>query len=306
MFASLALWALAAAQSPVLTIPLGKTPKQIEQPRAPVEIAGPEFDAICDDNDDWDKPAPPVRIHANTYLVGTCGISAILITGNAGHIVIDAGTEAGADVVIQNIRALGFRSQDVKILLHSHEHIDHVGGIGRLQQLTGAQLYASPAAAKVFETGTPGVGDPQAGMHKPFPSARVDHVIGDGGIVRLGDLYLTALATPGHTPGALSWHWGACDVGDCRRIVYADSLSPVSRDNYRFSDHPAYLAAFRASIGKIRKVDCEILITPHPSASKMIDRMAGRAPLIDPNGCKAYADALDKRLDERLAKEAAK
>ena len=108
MFASLALWVLAAAQSPVFTIPLGKTPKQIEQPRAPVEIAGPEFDAICDDNDDWDKPAPPVRIHANTYLVGhvrnlrhpdyrKCG----------AYPASTRGTEAGADVVIQNIRALG-------------------------------------------------------------------------------------------------------------------------------------------------------------------------------------------------------
>src|SRR5215218_6215381 len=141
MFASLALW-LAAAQSPVFTLPLGRPPKHIEQPRAPVEIAGPEFDAICDDNDDWDKPAPPVRIHANTYLVGTCGISAILITGTAGHILIDAGTEAGADLIADNIKRLGFRLKDVRYLLHSHEHLDHVGGMARLQQLTGAQLIA--------------------------------------------------------------------------------------------------------------------------------------------------------------------
>ena len=308
MFARLALLGLAAAaaQSPIIRIPIGPTPRQIEQPRAPIETAGPAFDAACDDNDDWDKPAPSVRIHANTYLVGTCGIAAILVTGSEGHILIDSGTEADADLVIRNIRELGFRPGDVRILLHSHEHIDHVGGIGRLQQLTGAQLYASAAAAKVFETGTPGLGDPQAGMHKPFSSARVDQIIGDGSIVRLGNLHLTAIATPGHTPGALSWHWGSCDGGDCRRIVYADSLSPVSRDNYRFSDHPAYVAAYRASIAKVRKVDCEILITPHPSASKMIDRMAGRAPLIDPNACRAYADALDKKLDERLAKEKAR
>ena len=98
MFASLALW-LAAAQSPVFTLPLGKPPKHIEQPRAPVEIAGPEFDAICDDNDDWDKPAPPVRIHANTYLVGTCGISSILITGKRGaHPDRRAAPRTGADL----------------------------------------------------------------------------------------------------------------------------------------------------------------------------------------------------------------
>jgi metallo-beta-lactamase class B len=311
MFARVAILALLAtaattATAQLLRLPLGKTPRHIEQPRAPIEVAGPEFDAACDDNDEWDKPAPPVRIHANTYLVGTCGIAAILITGNEGHILIDSGTEAGADLVANNIRQLGFKLGDVRILLHSHEHIDHVGGIGRLQQPTGAQLYASAPAAKVFETGTPGAGDPQAGMHKPFSSARVDHIVADGSVVRLGDLYLTAIATPGHTPGALSWHWGSCDGGNCRRIVYADSLSPVSRDNYRFSDHPAYVAAYRASIEKIRRVECEILLTPHPSASQLIDRMAGRAKLIDPDGCRNYADALTKRLDERLAKEQAK
>src|SRR5918994_7456866 len=123
MFASLGLW-LAVAQSPVFTLPLGKPPKQIEQPRAPVEIAGPEFDAICDDNDDWDKPAPPVRIHANTYLVGTCGISSILITGDGGHVLIDSGTEAGAELVAANIRQLGFKLSDIRYLLVSHEHID--------------------------------------------------------------------------------------------------------------------------------------------------------------------------------------
>ena len=303
MFASLAMLMLAAGAGQ-LSIPLGKAPKQIEQPRAPVQTAGPAFARACKDWDDWDKPAPPVRIHANTYLVGTCGISSILITGTDGDILIDGGTEGGADLIAENIRSLGFNLRDVKIILHSHEHFDHVGGIARLQQLTGAQLYASAPAAKVFETGTAGPGDPQAGMHKPFPAAKVDRVIGDGQTVRLGNLMLTAVATPGHTPGALSWHWVSCDGGVCRSIVYADSLSPVSRDNYRFSDHPDYVAAFRASIAKVAALDCEILVTPHPSASGMIKRMALRS-FDQENGCRDYAASLTKALDERLAEEAA-
>jgi metallo-beta-lactamase class B len=301
MFASIAFAALAMAGQSGITIPLGK-PRQIEQPRAPIQTAGPIFAGTCKDWDKWDKPAPPVRIHANTYLVGTCGISAILITGTDGHILIDGGTEAGADLIADNIRRLGFRLADVKILLHSHEHFDHVGGIGRLQQLSGAQLVASPAAAKVFETGTAGIGDPQAGMHKPFSSARVDRVIRDGETVRLGNLMLTAVATPGHTPGALSWHWGSCDGGVCRRIVYADSLTPVSRDTYRFSDHPAYVAAYRASIAKVAALECDILLTPHPSASGMVKRLGARS-LENPNACRDYAASLTKQLDERLAKE---
>jgi len=225
MFASLAF--LAAAQQ--IVVPLGKPPPQVYHPPAVLQTNGPLFAAACKDWDDWDKPAPPVRIHANTYLVGTCGISSILITGSDGDILIDGGTEAGADLIASDIRKLGFRPSDVKILLHSHEHIDHVGGISKLQRMTGAQLYASAAAAKVFTTGTASTGDPQAGMQEPLPMARVDRIIKDGDEVRLGDLMLTAVATPGHTPGALSWHWVSCYSGICRSIVYADSLTPVSR-----------------------------------------------------------------------------
>ena len=301
MFAKPLLVALAAAQ---LAIPLGR-PRVNEQPRAPIVTAGPAFARACQGKDGWDDPAPPVRIHANTYLVGTCGISAILIAGNAGHILIDAGTDKGADLIARNIRRLGFRPGDVRILLHSHEHLDHVGGMSRLKQLTGARLIASAAAAPVLETGAAGRGDPQAGMHPPFAAVRVDQTVSDGGPVRLGNLQLTAVATPGHTPGALTWHWGACDGGVCRRIVYADSLSIVSRDDYRYSDHPDYVATFRAGLKKLAALECDILLTPHPSASDMVNRMAGKAPLTNASACHDYAAMQEKRLDERLAKEAA-
>ena len=296
---------LAAAQ---ISIPLGKPPRVIEQPRAPIESAGPRWATVCEgakDPDSWNKPAPPVRIHANTYLVGTCGISSILVVGDQGDVLIDGGTEQAADVIADNIRALGFRVQDVKFILHSHEHFDHVGGIAKLQRLSGATLVASAPAAKVFETGAASADDPQAGINKPFPPATVGRVIGDNGEVRLGNLMLTAMATPGHTPGALSWRWVSCDGGVCRTIVYADSLTPVSRDDYRFSDHPATVAAFRASIAKVAASPCEILLTPHPSASHMRERLALGRPLFDPDACKAYAAQLTANLDQRLAKEAA-
>ena len=301
MFVSGVLFALAMQQ---ITIPIGKPP-QVDRPRAPIETAGPVYAGTCRGVDDWDAPAPPVRIHGNTYLVGTCGISAILIAGDQGHILIDGGTEKGADLIAENIRTLGFRLKDVRILLHSHEHMDHVGGIGRLQQLTGAQLFASADAAKVFTTGAATADDPQAGMHKPFPTARVDRVVKDGELVRLGNLQLTAIATPGHTPGALSWTWGSCDGGVCRHIVFADSLSAISRDDYRFSAHPSYVAGFRAGLANVAKVNCEILLTPHPSASNMVERIAGRVPLVNANACRDYAATKTKDLDARLAKEAA-
>src|SRR5256885_5798801 len=300
MFASLAL--LVFAQQVV--IPLGKPPPHVEQPIAPIEIAGPLFAAACKDWDDFDRPAPPVRIFGNAYLVGTCGISAILITGGQGNSLADGGTEKGADLIAKNIQDLGFRLRDVKFILHSHEHFDHVGGIARLQQLTGAELLSSPAAAVVLNTGLAGEGDPQRGMSPPFPAAHVDRVIKEGEMIRLGDNVLIAVATPGHTPGALTWHWGSCQGGVCRQIVYADSLTPISRADYRFSDHPAYLAAYRASIAKVAALDCDILLTPHPSASDMVRRLA-LAQVENRNACREYAGALTKQLDERLAKEAA-
>lgn len=308
MFANflIAAFAALALQVPLFTIPLQKTPRQIERPVAPIETAGPAWAGACKDWDDWDRPAPPVRIHANTYLVGTCGISAILITGNKGHVLIDAGTEKGADLIAENVRKLGFNLRDVKILLHSHEHIDHVGGMARLQQLTGAQLFASQNAATAFETGTATPGDPQAGLHPPFPAVRANRIVKNGEVVRLGNLALTAVETKGHTPGALSWTWVSCEGAICRAMVYADSLSPVSRDDYRFSDDPAALELFRDSIRRVGELDCEILLTPHPSASAMRERMSGKQPLFDVEGCRTYAAMLQKRLDERLSGEAGK
>jgi metallo-beta-lactamase class B len=301
MFASLAF--LVAAQG--LSIPLGKAPRIIEQPRAPIETAGPRWALACDGSDDWNKPAPPVRIHANTYMVGTCGISSILIVGDQGSVLIDGGPEAAADSIAANIQRLGYNIRDVRFILHSHEHLDHVGGIAKLQRMSGATVISSLPARKVLETGTASGDDPQAGSLGPFPPVPVGRTIVDGQEVRLGNLMLTAIATPGHTPGALSWRWVSCDGGVCRTIVYADSLSPVSRDDYRFSDHPAYLAAYRASIAKIAASPCEILLTPHPAASQMPQRFALGKPLLDENACRTYAATLTRNLDARLAKEAA-
>ncbi|MFL6726510.1 MAG: subclass B3 metallo-beta-lactamase [Sphingomicrobium sp.] len=305
MFAKAALALLAAAQG--IVVPLGR-PRVIEQPRAPIEIAGPRWAVACDGAKDpasWTKPAPPVRIHANTYLVGTCGISSILIVGDQGGILIDGGPEAAADLIADNIRELGFRISDIRIILMSHEHPDHAGGIARLQQLSGATVMASAPAASVVRSGVVSADDPQAGTMKPFPAATVGGIVHDGQEIRLGNLMLTAMTTPGHSPGSLSWRWVSCDGGVCRTIVYADSLTSPSRPNYRFSDHPAYIADFHASIAKIAASPCEILLTPHPSASEMPERLALGRPLLDPNACKNYAADFAKQLDNRMAKEAA-
>lgn len=260
----------------------------------------------CAEWDDWDKPGPPFRIHGNTYYVGTCGISSILIVGAQSMILIDSGTEAGSEVVLANIRALGFDPAKVKTLLISHDHYDHVGGMARLIEATGAGLGTSVDAYRVLSTGQPDPRDPQFGMHEPMAPAPVKFTLEDGMTLGTGDLVIEAVATPGHTPGAMSWQWQSCENGNCFQIVYADSLSPVSSDSYRFSDHPEYVAGYRASLVRLAALDCDILLTPHPSSSQLRDRIAGVARLIDRDGCKTYAEGIAKRLDERLAQEATK
>lgn len=263
-----------------------------------------EWVAACEDWDEWDKPGPPFRIHGDTYYVGTCGISAILVTGDDGHALIDTGTVAGTAHVLDNIRKLGFAPADIALLLISHEHFDHVAGTAIVQDLSGARLVATGPAADVLATGLPSEDDPQLGAIDPFPAARVDETIGAVEFVKQGKLSFMQMPTPGHTPGASSWQWISCEDGECVTIVYADSMSPISTDGYRFSEHRDLLDDYRRGIEYLADSDCDLLLTPHPSASGMRKRLES-GNLLDKNACRTYADGIGKRLDARLAKEAA-
>ena len=258
--------------------------------------------STCNDWDEWDKFGPAFRIHANSYYVGTCGIASILITGKEGHILIDGGTEGGVSIIADNIASLGYDLSDVKFLLHSHEHFDHVAGLAELQRLSGAKLYTSKAAQPVLLTGKSMFSDPQHGMHEPFPPANVAGTVQDGEIIRLGNISLTAIETPGHTEGALSWQWKSCDGDLCEWIVYADSLSPISRDDYKFSNHLTYLNNYRLGLDKLRQLDCTLIVTPHPSASKMRDRLKN-GQLSASDGCSNYSNSVTQRLENRIKKE---
>jgi metallo-beta-lactamase class B len=267
-------------------------------------IDGPaQWAQRCGDGDAWDKPGPPFRIWGNTYYVGTCGITAILITGSGGDVLIDGGPADAGDLIAANIRQLGIDLSDIKILLHTHEHADHAGGLARLKELTAAKLYASPAAARALERGTPNPEDPQYAEHNTLPPVRVDKVLESNvNTVTLGNLTLTGYATPGHTPGALSWQWQSCVAGGCKTIVYADSLTPVSSDSYKFTDHRDVVAAFNSSLVRVGSLQCDILLSPHPSASDMRSRLLAGS-LLDTTACFRYANALKRRLDARLAQE---
>lgn len=270
--------------------------------------AGPPVTAIldqCEGKDGWSDPAPPVRIFANVYDVGTCGIVVLLIASPEGHILLDGATAEAAPLIAANIEALGFRLEDVEWIGTSHEHFDHVGGVAELQRLTGAKVAASAAAKRQLETGILDPRDPQAGMHEPFAAVRVDRVLRDGEALRVGPLELTLHATPGHALGSTSWSWRSCEGEVCHRVAFADSVSAVSSDDYRFSDHPDYVAMFRRGVDAVEAIGCDLVITPHPGASTLYERLAGDAPLADPNACRNYAQFGRDNLEARLAREAA-
>lgn len=265
---------------------------------------GKALAAACKDRDGWSDAAPPAKIFGNAYYVGTCGISAVLIDAPGGLVLIDAATEEAVPAILANIRALGFDPKDIHTLLASHEHLDHVGGLKALQDATGAQVFTRREAVAALTSGEPDATDPQRGGIPPFKPVTVSGELRDGEALPIADIKLTLHATPGHTPGGTSWTWKSCEGADCRTIAYIDSLSAVAADGYRFTDHPAYVAVLRATLDKVPALPCDILITPHPGASDLFERLAGDAPLANADACRSYAQSARERLAARLAKEA--
>lgn len=262
----------------------------------------------------WLGPQPPRRIFGNSYLVGFRGMSVALIDSGAGLILIDAALPQSVAAVEANIRALGFRLRDVKLILSTEPHYDHAGGLAALARDTGAAVVASAAAARVLRRGRASADDPQFGDLPDQPAVTGPiRIARDGVRVRLGRVTIVPVATPGHTPGSMSWRWRSCDAGRCLNMVFASSLNPVSADGYRFSApaHRPVVAAFRRSIARIDALPCDILFTAHPDNSggdekfTRFERAPTPNPFIDPAACRTLSARQARVLEERLAKEGA-
>lgn len=267
----------------------------------------------CDSCDEWNKPRDPFKIFGNTYYVGTDGLSSILVVGNAGLILLDGGLEQSAALIDANIRKLGFRTEDVKLIVNSHGHYDHAGGIAALQRASGAIVAASPSGADALRRGENTTDDPQFGYGRAangFPAVKNVKVIKDSEVLRVGNIAITAVFTPGHTPGSTTWSWQSCEGAKCLNMVYADSISAVSADGFKFTAKPAVIAAFRRSISRLGELPCDIVVSTHPSATNLDAKIKKRAelkgagpdPFVD-QGCKALAATAMKNLEARIAEE---
>lgn len=310
MFARLAVIASAL-------LSLGAAPVLIPQVPGPLNTRkiGPDpaqtkaLAKACKDKDGWTDPAPPVRIAEDIFYVGTCGITVLLVMSPAGNVLIDSGPREAAPLVLANVRQLGVDPHKIKWLLASHAHFDHVGGLRQIQRATGAKLAALPDQARELASGTPASDDPQFGAIKAFEPVKTARILADNVPLIVGHNRFRALSTPGHTRGSTSWLIETCDAQFCSQVEYLDSVSPVSADGYRFSDHPSWVAMFRGGLQRMAVLPCNILVTPHPSASSLFERLArdpaigGRGGLYDASACDAYAARGWRGLDDRLARE---
>ena len=274
----------------------------------------PDAPVACADCQEWNAPRAPFRVFGNTYYVGVAGLSAILVTSDGGHILLDGALPQSAPLIDENIRTLGFRTADVRLIVNSHAHFDHAGGIAALQRVSGATVAASASGAQALEHGEAVPDDPQYAFRKTssFPRVAAVRVVADGETLRAGPLAVQAHLTPGHTPGSTTWTWRSCEGSRCLDLVYADSLNPVSAPGFRFTGdatHPSLVESFRRSIGAVERLPCDILLSVHPGLSDLEGKLQRREakpagdPFIDSQACRAYAADASRRLDDRIAAE---
>jgi metallo-beta-lactamase class B len=160
----------------------------------------------------WNQPQAPFKVFGNTYYVGTAELAAILIRTSEGLILLDAALPQSAPSIDASIAALGFKTAEIRLIVSSHAHYDHVGGVAALQRASGATVAASPSSAEALRAGRPTRDDPQAAIPgNGFPPVANVRAIADGETLTVGDAAITARFTPGHTPGSTTWTWRSCE-----------------------------------------------------------------------------------------------
>jgi metallo-beta-lactamase class B len=240
-------------------------------------------------------PFEPFHIIGNIYYVGSTGLACYLITTPAGNILLDTGYPDMAPMIEGNIKTLGFKLEDTKILINSHAHIDHGGGMAALKTATGGQVVAMAQDAPYFENG--GHNDVLFGDRNLFPPVHVDRVIHDGDTVALGGVALTAHLTPGHTPGNTTWTMMTTDKGKAYNVVFFGIVTPFPNTN--LAGTPAYPdmgADWALTMKVLPTLKCDVFLASNGSFFDLEKKHAAwmqgtdSNPFIDPDGCKAYVD----------------
>jgi metallo-beta-lactamase class B len=262
----------------------------------------------------WNTPVAPFRIIGNVYYVGASDVTSFLIVTPAGDIVLDGGLEQTAPQIEANIQTLGFKVNDVKILLNSHAHFDHAGGLAELKKATGAKLVGMDFDTALLAHG--GHGDFFFGDAYPFPPVAPDRTVHDGDTVSLGGTTLTAHLTPGHTRGCTTWTMTANDAGKNYNVVFVCSATVL--DGYELVDrpgkpasYPGIAADYEKSFQVWKSLPCDVFLGSHGQFFNLTEKRealkngAKENPFIDPKGFEEYVTRKDIDFQAELNRQQA-
>ena len=257
----------------------------------------------------WTNPVAPFRAIGNIHYVGTEDLASWLLTSPDGHVLIDSGVQQNAAHILAGIRKLGFNPKDVKFLLTTQAHFDHVGAHAELKRATGAQIVASQADATLLEDG--GKSDYLFGPTGLFQPVKVDRRIADGDVISVGTLELRAHLTPGHTPGATTWSTTVKQEGGSplQAVFVASTHVNDGTKLVGNATYPQIADDFARSIDRLSKMKVEVFLAAHMSSMQGIHK-SGRAragvqpnPFIDAAGFKAYIERSRKTFDAELLRQ---
>lgn len=251
--------------------------------------------------------ATPHRVVNNVYVVGTSDVGVFLITTRQGHILVDAGPEEAVPLVAAAVEALGYRYEDVRLLLSGHARAEHAGGLARIKRETQAHVVALADAAVVLEQG--GRGDPRGGDGPAFPAVTVDRVVEDGDVVELGGQRMLVRHTPGHAAGAATFVTTVLEGGRGLQMVFAASTAllprmPIAAD----ASGAGGVSDWQRTYAVLESMVADAWVSGHATEFDMAGKLARLAagegnPYIDPQGYRRHL--LDSRtaLNRRLAAE---
>ena len=250
----------------------------------------------------WTRAVEPARIAGNIYYVGTAELGAFLLAGDEGLILLDAPLEENTPLILRNIRKLGFDPARVRILLNSHAHFDHGGGLAELKRATGAKLYLSEADAELAKRG--GRDDFAFGDSVPYPPVEADAIVGNGDTVRLGNLAMTARITPGHTKGCTTWTTQVAEAGAMLDVVFLCSVSAPGYQLVNNEKYPEILDDYRRSFELLRNLPADVFLANHGSffglSKKLAKQRQGTTnPFIDAAEMPKFLDGAWRDLQQQ-------